>query len=1171
MKRFILWVALIGVTGFCFGQNSPTDYPEVVPPPPSVASLMRFEEVPVDYYTGQPSISIPLGNVTINKDLSYPIALQYNTQALRIDERSGWTGTGFTMASGGVITRTIQGIPDEMNTQYGGIGIFHVTEMMNYHNLSISDKAKFLWETDNGETQKDAQYDLFQYSFFGKSGRFIIQKTATSLEAVIIGTETNDQIAISHDSNFNLTEFRITDTKGYVYTFNVINDNRFSTFTSTTSQDGTNQNTTTDTSGGQDVPNTWHLKTVKTPNGITLCTFNYVTVGERYSVPMTVARNTINGQPNYGANQTTIDVNKGMTLPRTVITSQDVDSKQKYVSEVVMYDGTKIEYQISGGHPEYQNSSFYQYSVDYNGGAKLNSIVIREPNGTVNKEIDLIYQTNSHDRMFLTQVREIYGGETLTHTLTYKDMNELPAFEEDKKDLWGYYRNNVDAFLADPEKATTGSLASIKYPTGGKKEFVFESNSYTYIGDQQVDPTTILANYTTQSYGDQLSYSSTEQNSINPVSSDKYVVYLDSQFSMDLITQLNSVSGQNVQGFSYGKHKIRFRSVSPNLGSGISTPPTGGNDGYNATSFYDDNGTDYEFDIIFGQQDMGVPTGWYMVEIYTPQPELYWDPWSFTLDISIKVREYNLVTYAQKGGGIRIKEVLFTDAGAEQRKIEYSYFDNHFSGTFGSASDFKSSGSFEYHPNNRTYNRVITHPFVGNNCDANSLSIIPTNITYTMNINRNQIATPITKGNYVGYKHVLRKESGNGSEQFTYISPRDVQILTSQNTTYPFKPVENLDYKRGVIEKREVLDEAKKVLVEEVYEYTDVSSIAKSSIFPYEASTGGGGTCVWDQFYNNYTNYVNGWVDNPITSCGLTSGGANTYQNCVGNWDMAQMGYNHIIGILLPSKVTTKEFFYDGTTLSNTVTTVKRSQYNFKNIIKKQITEIDRGGVVEEIQEEMNYVYDYPGAEFSSTAQNVFIQMRSLNIIEQPIFTKNSRGSQVLAKTKTIYDDFGTNNFRPSEVMVHKANETDKMQIEFHQYDDRGNLQEVAKEDGTHVVFIWGYDKMFPVAKIENATLSSIPTTLYNQIVSNSNSDLNNGTTSSENTLRASLESLRNNSAMANSLVTTYTYDPLVGVTSMTDPRGETVFYEYDEHHRLKFVKDAYGKIVSAHQYNYKN
>ena len=108
MRKITLFAVLFSVVSFCSAQSSPTDHPEIVPPPPSVASLMRFEEVPVDYYTGQPNITIPLGNLSINKDLSYPIALRYNTQALRVDERSGWTGTGFSMATGGVITRTIK-------------------------------------------------------------------------------------------------------------------------------------------------------------------------------------------------------------------------------------------------------------------------------------------------------------------------------------------------------------------------------------------------------------------------------------------------------------------------------------------------------------------------------------------------------------------------------------------------------------------------------------------------------------------------------------------------------------------------------------------------------------------------------------------------------------------------------------------------------------------------------------------------------------------------------------------------------------------------------------------------------------------------------------------------------------------------------------------------------
>lgn len=53
-------------------------------------------------------------------------------------------------------------------------------------------------------------------------------------------------------------------------------------------------------------------------------------------------------------------------------------------------------------------------------------------------------------------------------------------------------------------------------------------------------------------------------------------------------------------------------------------------------------------------------------------------------------------------------------------------------------------------------------------------------------------------------------------------------------------------------------------------------------------------------------------------------------------------------------------------------------------------------------------------------------------------------------------------------------------------------------------------------------------------------------------------------------MVTTYTYDPLIGVTSITDPKGYTTYYEYDDFNRLKRVKDADEKILSQSEYHYK-
>ena len=71
--------------------------------------------------------------------------------------------------------------------------------------------------------------------------------------------------------------------------------------------------------------------------------------------------------------------------------------------------------------------------------------------------------------------------------------------------------------------------------------------------------------------------------------------------------------------------------------------------------------------------------------------------------------------------------------------------------------------------------------------------------------------------------------------------------------------------------------------------------------------------------------------------------------------------------------------------------------------------------------------------------------------------------------------------------------------------------------------------------------------------------------------MRSQLETLQLDPFLTNAQMSYYTYDPLIGVTSMTDPRGYTIYYEYDTFNRLKTVKDKQGNIISENEYNYKN
>ena len=54
-------------------------------------------------------------------------------------------------------------------------------------------------------------------------------------------------------------------------------------------------------------------------------------------------------------------------------------------------------------------------------------------------------------------------------------------------------------------------------------------------------------------------------------------------------------------------------------------------------------------------------------------------------------------------------------------------------------------------------------------------------------------------------------------------------------------------------------------------------------------------------------------------------------------------------------------------------------------------------------------------------------------------------------------------------------------------------------------------------------------------------------------------------------MITTYTYIPLVGVSTITDPKGNKTTYKYDALGRLVQVKDRDNNILTENEYHYKN
>ncbi|MFZ4679987.1 MAG: hypothetical protein ACOYLP_07450, partial [Flavobacterium sp.] len=177
MKNTLSILSLL-ITALSFSQIvEPNKVPEVLPPAPTVAAFMKFEEIPVGYYTGIPDVSIPIFNTKLKNGQSFDIKLGYHPASIIANEVASNCGLGWSLFAGGTISRTVKGFPDEM-LKTGGpgvakIGIYTTTGtytnyFYEYTNLLVNNSIdssneemvnKYLWDV-NVWGRFDTEHDL---------------------------------------------------------------------------------------------------------------------------------------------------------------------------------------------------------------------------------------------------------------------------------------------------------------------------------------------------------------------------------------------------------------------------------------------------------------------------------------------------------------------------------------------------------------------------------------------------------------------------------------------------------------------------------------------------------------------------------------------------------------------------------------------------------------------------------------------------------------------------------------------------------------------------------------------------------------------------------------------------------------------------------------------------
>ena len=221
---------------------------------------------------------------------------------------------------------------------------------------------------------------------------------------------------------------------------------------------------------------------------------------------------------------------------------------------------------------------------------------------------------------------------------------------------------------------------------------------------------------------------------------------------------------------------------------------------------------------------------------------------------------------------------------------------------------------------------------------------------------------------------------------------------------------------------------------------------------------------------------------------------------------------------------------------------------------------------------ETRYFYS---TDTSLSGEPYITDLISKNIVGTPLLEQYFKGTEKLVEQKTVYGkEVTTSNLLiPKFVYSKKGTDSSTNLLEkkmtFDLYDSRGMLLQYTPENGMPVSTIWGYNRTMPIAELNNVLYANIIATVISDLQTKSNADNDNCNLPSckEQILRVALNSLRN--TFPNAMITTWTFDPIIGKTSVTDSKGDKLFYEYDEYNRAKAIRDKDYNILSENQYHF--
>jgi len=1217
----LLCFALI-ITINSYAQTPPPPYvPNVFPPSPNAAALMKFTDVPVSPYTGTADVSIPFYTVQA-KGLSIPVSIAYHTGGIRAAEDAGVVGLGWALNAGGMISRTVRDKDDLLSDYFNGNlpmkpGDLATAQPANYLDTNIlsspfnvnryifcficsyqvymasGDIADFnnvFSQASSGTSNSDTEPDSYSYNFAGHSGKFIIKPDKT----VVMEKQDNIRIKINFPAGGSgYISFTITDENGNVYYFN---DAEFG---------GTLSDASTLSS--------WHLSQITTQQNDVI-KFNYTQTGwiktpqnstESYSKSCAAAG--FNYSPNITVmyrnyKLQNIDFTDGQVQFFYNDTRDDTDGGSM-LTAVKIYSKGKAGLKYIKEHDLY-----YSY---FNGGT------------TTNK--------TEWERLRLDSIKEIGQSAAATpYSFIYNTTGaDLVAKHGKSVDHWGFYNGAgnttlipsqsilYSAFgLADTYFNFSGgnreassvmdvfSLQQITYPTGGKSVFSYSPNQYDY------DKSIVSVN---------------EYPQMDMVALDTVMNITSYGAKNGTINLTNIVPGTSVNV------NVSFKS---NYGSGW---PASDRNGYGRLYFtLLSNTTDLSSsNLSCGSFTCGTS---FPVAVTGSTTSFNWNSY---VDSSIPTADFSLIhvliqyqaykvrvhqangIHKEMAGGLRINSIVdYSTSGvvAKKRTWEYDYTYNGEQYTNGRLMSMPSYAHLE--------------PAAGPNGQGKCNAIV-------LFASSNTGLTSVIQGNIVGYTKV--NEYTVDPVTNTNIGKTEYNFYNSPDSTIFYN-----GYRMpGTLNMGNHLN----------------GSLLSTKIY---RNTGGNYFKVHETY--NYWHTANRSVyflpkyELPVPP---NAGFGTLPGKCNGVIAIPVAMYAFFYPIIKSERVlqdSVREIAYDQNDTTKLVTVSNKSFYD--NPLHYQVTRSsmtdDKGNLhVSRITYPQDYITG--GGVTGNTVLDTLIRRNMVaTTIEKrdSLYYKGSSSGYVTGASVTRYRQLSSGtvvsdkmykldvikpvtDFVPMSVSGNTINQDSRYRqlISFDAYDDKNNIAQYTVPGLLPVSIIWDYRQMSPVAQVKNAdTLSAAFTSFEAErtghwVVASTQRDsvtaafsgyksynLSNGSITKSSLTAANTYVVsywtRNSSALTiagtvagyplkggtingwtyyehqvtgqttvtvsgtgnidelrlypkGAQMTTYTYSPLIGVTGSIDPKNNAAYYEYDGLGRLQNVKDKDGNIVKHTDYHY--